>query len=278
MKQLLLLVMFLPLFMQSQIFKSVDKGYTFVWVNDTIVAQHIKRNIAQSTAYEYKLNYPDADVYITYPRTEITIDREGLQEIIVSQMAPDTLDLGLTILEPLPNHPIIESVELVGDGYNLTYRLSESSEIPAGGFDVFIDGVDQNNHDNAIENDFFMEITGIDTAIPHEFMLEARYTQTTPLVFPRSNTVSYPYVPYTIEVIDEVELGDFDQFEVDVTDKYKNVLCEGCTQQDIVNLPNIESYSHFFVWYKSPALEGLVSKMKVENGVLMYDEIKTTSN
>jgi hypothetical protein len=80
--------------------------------------------------------------------------------------------------------PVLESVKISGSDFVLTWSQPESVYgAPDGGYDVFIDGVDQNNH-----------LTGLTTTIKglapgeHTFQVEARYTETGE--FHRSNELS----------------------------------------------------------------------------------------
>ena len=68
--------------------------------------------------------------------------------------------------------------------------------------------------------------------------------------------------------VQEPVLSDFDLFDVVVTDKYLNVLGE-VKQGEIIDIPNIESYDHFFIKYKSVAFQDVVRKMKVVEGQLL---------
>ena len=272
MKKLILLLLLMPIMASSQVFNVVEKGYYFVFVNDTIVSQHSKPHKAVAMLKEYQLKYPDYPCYVKQPNIEVEIDRKYLLEILNAESLPDTLDLGTTLPEPLPNNPVMVSVDLQNGTYFLTFRMSEGSVMPTGGFDVFVDGEDRNNHTDGIDMGLTMEISDIaDTTIQHCFFVEARYVGTVdPDNFPRSNEICYPPdTSQNIEVIDQVVLEDFGDFEVVVTTPNMEVL-DDCKQKEIVDIENIEQKGAFFVKYKSKALGGMVSKMVVENGELKY--------
>lgn len=87
--------------------------------------------------------------------------------------------------ELVPRAPVLLSASLDADRYVLTFELPAGSLPPEGGFDTYIDGVDQN--DTADHDDFSRTIEGLDTRREHCFSLEARYTQLDPEEFLRSN-------------------------------------------------------------------------------------------
>lgn len=250
-----------------QTFDAVEKGYYFVFVNDTIVSQHIKPNKAVLKALEKKAEYPQYDVYVKQPNIEIDLDVDKLLQLIQPETTNDTLNLGTTVLEPLPNNPILESVILENNVYKFKIRMSEGSEMPEGGFDLFIDGNDQNNHNDGVDSALEFIFQGLDTSVQHCFLVEARYTQVYPYVFNLSNEMCYPPKEMAIEVIDNLVLEDFNDFEVVLTSKNLDTIAE-CKQKEIINIVGIENYDGFFMRYKSPSYEGLVQKMKVVNGQL----------
>jgi hypothetical protein len=80
--------------------------------------------------------------------------------------------------------PVLESVKISGSDFVLTWSQPESVYgAPDGGYDVFIDGVDQNNHLNGLTT----TIKGLAPG-EHTFQVEARYTETGE--FNRSNILS----------------------------------------------------------------------------------------
>ena len=93
---------------------------------------------------------------------------------------------------PSPSAPVLESVVLSGSDYILTFSQPTGTLDPAGGYDTYINGVDQN--DNANYAGFTRTITGLDTTKAQHFVLESRYTQLEPRQFPRSNEIIVPAV------------------------------------------------------------------------------------
>ncbi|WP_051361261.1 polysaccharide lyase family 1 protein, partial [Desulfuromonas sp. TF] len=87
--------------------------------------------------------------------------------------------------------PVLESVKISGNDFVLAWSQPETVYgAPDGGYDVFIDGVDQNNH-----------LTGLTTTVKglapgeHTFQVEARFTETGE--FHRSNMLNAVLVDNT---------------------------------------------------------------------------------
>ncbi len=87
--------------------------------------------------------------------------------------------------EPAPAEftaPALDSVQASGGNFLINWsQPSNSSGIPEGGYDLIIDGVDQNNH----TLDQFATISGLSSG-EHCFEVEARWTQASPAQFLRS--------------------------------------------------------------------------------------------
>jgi hypothetical protein len=82
--------------------------------------------------------------------------------------------------------PVLESVEVSGNDFIVSWSLPESSfGLPAGGYDVFSDGVDDNLHHTISST----TVKGLSPADEHCFQVEARWTQVSPSVFPASNVI-----------------------------------------------------------------------------------------
>lgn len=88
--------------------------------------------------------------------------------------------------ENQPAAPILQSAVLSGSDYVLTF--SQPGLQPDGGWDTFIDDVDQNDRDS--HSGLTRTITGLNTAVDHSFKIEARYTQLQEPQFLQSNSIT----------------------------------------------------------------------------------------
>jgi hypothetical protein len=82
--------------------------------------------------------------------------------------------------------PVLQSVVDNGGGsFTLNWSLPETSYgEPAGGYDVFTDGVDDNLHHTG----YSATVSGLQEGVEHCFQVEARWTQATTPLFLASNT------------------------------------------------------------------------------------------
>lgn len=74
-----------------------------------------------------------------------------------------------------PKAPIISKVDLVGENYQIVFSHPSDALSVDGGFDTFVDKVDQNDHQNY--SGFTRSISGLDTSVQHCFSLESRYVE-----------------------------------------------------------------------------------------------------
>jgi len=82
--------------------------------------------------------------------------------------------------------PVLESVKASGTDMVLTWSLPQTSYgTPAGGYDIFSDGVDDNLHHTTLS----AVKSGLQQGVEHCFVVESRWTQAVPSVFPASNQV-----------------------------------------------------------------------------------------
>jgi hypothetical protein len=90
--------------------------------------------------------------------------------------------------EPCPA-PVLNSAKLENGKYLLSWSLpANPTGTPAGGYDIWIDGIDTNATWRATGTS--QTITGLSTSVKHTFMLEARWTQVDPSEFPRSDVLT----------------------------------------------------------------------------------------
>ncbi len=116
----------------------------------------------------------------------ITITTDTTLSFLATDSSGNTSLVGtqvyvITILtETGPTTPVLESANLVnspppGPGYSLSLSLPPTSlGTPDGGFDIVIDGVDDNAHRTT---ELQIEITDIGTSVAHCFSMQARWTQ-----------------------------------------------------------------------------------------------------
>jgi len=83
--------------------------------------------------------------------------------------------------------PVLDSAVLNGANYVLNFSLPTYALTPIGGYDTFIDDVDQNDRDSY--SGFTRTISGLDVEEDHTFKLECRYINAVPPVFPQSNEI-----------------------------------------------------------------------------------------
>ena len=69
--------------------------------------------------------------------------------------------------------------------------------------------------------------------------------------------------------VQDVELNDFNEFEVWVTTKYRDTV-GNCKLKKVKRIKGIDSLSHFFVRFKTLPI---VYKMKIENNELVFAKI-----
>jgi len=96
-----------------------------------------------------------------------------------------------------PLAPVLDSVVLSGNDYILSFSQPDGTGVPIGGYDTFINDVDQS--DNASHIGFTRTITGLDTSIEQRFKLEARYTDLDPQQFLQSNEIAVAADVGTVE-------------------------------------------------------------------------------
>lgn len=88
--------------------------------------------------------------------------------------------------KPEAKAALVTAASLSGNNYIISFALpSGGIGAPQGGYDTFINGVDQNDRD--AHNGFSRIISGLDTSKKQCFKLEARYLQEDPAVFLQSN-------------------------------------------------------------------------------------------
>ena len=94
---------------------------------------------------------------------------------------------GLDLGRPMAA-PFLTSAVRSGQNYILTFEQPAGTLAPDGGYDTYINGVDQN--DNTQHSGFTRAIIGLSIAMEQCFFLESRYTVDS--VFPRSNEICVP--------------------------------------------------------------------------------------
>jgi pectate lyase len=93
-----------------------------------------------------------------------------------------------TVTEPYPA-PVLNSVKADGGNMVLSWSLpSNPTGTPTGGYDIVIDGTDTNKTWRTTGTK--TTITGLKAGVEHTFVIEARWLQADPYVFPRSNQLS----------------------------------------------------------------------------------------
>jgi hypothetical protein len=82
--------------------------------------------------------------------------------------------------------PVLKSVSVSNGNYQLAWSLPTTTYgDPAGGYDIFVDGVDDNLHHTTLS----AVKSGLPLDVEHCFVVEARWTQAIPSVFPKSNQI-----------------------------------------------------------------------------------------
>lgn len=95
--------------------------------------------------------------------------------------------------------PILESVEVVEEGFALSWSLPTSIHgVPAGGYDIYVDGADM---ETTYRTEMMIAVIGDLSAGSHCFNVEARWTQVAPSMFPDS------VYPRSNEVCEEMPRG-----------------------------------------------------------------------
>ncbi|MEZ4599299.1 MAG: Ig-like domain-containing protein [Syntrophotaleaceae bacterium] len=105
--------------------------------------------------------------------------------------------------------PVLSTAKLENGSYVLSWSMpSNSNGTPAGGYDIWINGHDTNTTYRTTGTS--RTISGLDTKANHRFLVEARWTQTSPYVFPRSNELTVNAAaatdPYPAPVLNSAKL------------------------------------------------------------------------
>ncbi len=134
-----------------------------------------------SNTFSTSLTISDADNGTIYNLTAVAYDAAG------NSTSSTPVNVVVNLMEAYPA-PVLNSAALNGSSYALTWNLpSNSSGIPAGGYDIVVDGVDTGEWRTTQTS---TTINGLDTAVNHTFMVEARWTQADPSQYPRSSALT----------------------------------------------------------------------------------------
>ncbi|MEW8507263.1 MAG: putative Ig domain-containing protein [Candidatus Thiodiazotropha sp.] len=121
--------------------------------------------------------------------TTSTTTETNTTETTTTETPPVTEEPAADTPEPAPELVIgaanLTSATVSGDSVVLSW--SQNNDIPEGGYDVFIDGVDTNEQDRTHSTS--TTLSGLDLTARHCFIIQARYTQLMPWQYFESNTM-----------------------------------------------------------------------------------------
>ncbi|MBN1142301.1 MAG: fibronectin type III domain-containing protein, partial [Deltaproteobacteria bacterium] len=119
----------------------------------------------------------------THTITAVAYDAAGN----VGKSIPVTVTVNIATLPTTYSAPVLDYVQASGTDFMLGWSQPATAYgVPAGGYDIVIDGVDTNAQHNTGQ---VTKIIGGLAAGTHCFQIEARWTQADPSQFPRSNQV-----------------------------------------------------------------------------------------
>jgi TRAP-type mannitol/chloroaromatic compound transport system substrate-binding protein len=120
----------------------------------------------------------------TFNITAVAYDAAGNS----TTSSPVAVKVNIVHVEAYPA-PVLDSAKLENGKYILNWSLpANPTGTPAGGYDIWIDGVDSNATWRATGTS--QTISGLDTKVAHTFKLESRWNQANPALYPQSNELS----------------------------------------------------------------------------------------
>jgi len=175
----------------------------------------------------------------------------------VSNSSNVSISVNIPIVAAEYTAPVLNSVTANGSDMVLAWSLPQTAYgTPAGGYDVFTDGVDDNLHHTTLT----ATKSGLQQGVEHCFKVESRWTQAVPPVFPASNQICklLPDVTKPVVAITSPVAG--------TTVAVAQTLSVTVTAEDNVGINKVEFY------------DGAVLKATDTSAPYSYDWIVTVAN